>query len=289
VGSDQISEPWLDESVVNALALDFFRQRDAAAYKSMWSGWGGYVEDAYLNRSINEFHTGTAYFDSVYRRGATFLRALQDLMGPGPYWKGLREYYASHLFGIAEAQDFLGTMREASAVDPWPLYRATFDYPFLKVPDPQITVTLPAQVYAGSGLRVPVQVQGPPARITATLDGQPVDVSGSTVVLESSRLTLGEHDLGVTALGVGIGLARKQARFSVVTPPPATATPLPVATATPVPVPTATPTVEARPSPTPTAKAVVAQPLGPGTVWNLLAVLAGAALVGLSAAWRAVH
>ena len=35
VGSDQVREPWLDEGLVNAMALDFFRQRSAEDYKGL--------------------------------------------------------------------------------------------------------------------------------------------------------------------------------------------------------------------------------------------------------------
>jgi hypothetical protein len=107
VGSDQLRDPWLDEGLANAMSLDFFRQSDSAAYKSMWDGWGNYTVTGYLNRSILDFQQGAMYFDEVYRRGATFLRDLQDMMGPADYWQALRDYYAANRFGLATPAGFL--------------------------------------------------------------------------------------------------------------------------------------------------------------------------------------
>jgi len=278
VGNDQILQPWLDEALVNALSLDFFRWRDPEAYKSLWETWGNYQGTMPLNRTIYDFQRGTAYFDAVYRRGATFLRQLQELMGQDAYWQALRGYYAAHRFGIAQPQDFLRAMRAASPTDPMPLYRHTFDYAFLQLPDPVIAMTVPGQVVAGIPWRVPLQVQGA-THISASWDGRVLPVDGQALLLEPDLLTVGEHTLYLEAFGQGIGYARQRSRVTVVPPP----------TPTPSPSPTATPEAKPQPTPMPTLAGVNDQ-TGYRAVWTLLLWIAIAALLGVaSAGWRKVR
>lgn len=239
VGNDQTREPWLDEGLVTAMALDYFRQRDAEAYKGLWDGWGNYTAPGYLNRSIYDFKTGTAYFDEIYRRGATFIRDLQDLMGPAAYRGALRAYYASHTSGVATAADFLLQMRAASPRDPLALYRRAFDYAYLAAPDPVVTLTVPGSVVIGLPSPLTATADQSKARLTAAIDGITTTISATGTVSIPSSLSPGDHTLSVVALGPGVGLARKDAVFALVQPLP---------TPTPEPLPTVT---RAAPAPTP--------------------------------------
>lgn len=277
VGNDQIRHPWLDEALVTALSLDFFRWRDPDAYQSLWGAWGNYTGTIPLNRSIYDFQGGTAYFDAVYRRGATFLNQLQELMGQDAYWQALKTYYATHRFGIARPQDLLLAMRVASPLDPISLYRRTFDYDFLQLPDPVITMTVPGQVVAGTPLRVPFQAQGA-IHIAASFDGHAIPIESQTLLLGPDLLTIGEHALQLEAFGQGIGYARRRSTLAVIAPPP---TPTP----TPLPSPTATP--EAGPSPTPSPMpATTDAQAGYRAVWTLIIWLALATLLGLLSGWK---
>ncbi|MDP3046396.1 MAG: M1 family metallopeptidase, partial [Chloroflexota bacterium] len=270
VGSDQLREPWLDEGLANAMALDFFRQRDGDAYKSMWDGWGNYTVTGYLNRSILDFQQGTTYFDEVYRRGATFLRELQSLMGQADYWQALQAYYAGNRFAVATPAGFLQTMRAASATDPMPLYRRTFDYAFLSEPDPQVTVTLPSEVVSGLPLSVTLETTGTGIRFRARVDGQPVEVRQARIAVPGSLLSPGEHVLDLEAFGQGVSYARQTVRF-VAVQAVATPTPLPIATPAPTPRPVLIVAAAAQPL------AVTAR----DAVWRFLASLALALLIAL--------
>jgi hypothetical protein len=290
VGSDQVREPWLDEGLVNAMSLDFFRQSDGDAYKSMWTGWGNYTVTGYLNRSILDFQQGAAYFDEIYRRGATFLRELQELMGPADYWQGLRDYYAANRFGLATPADFLGRMRAASVADPMPLYRRTFDYPFLNEPDPLVTVTVPSEVVSGLSLTISLETTAAGLRYGARLDGQPVEVRQSRITLAGSLLQPGEHLLGLEAFGQGVSFARQTVRF-VAVQPAATPTPTPTPVPTLTPAPTASPTPTPAPAPAPIVE-VDSEPQtvsDRGAVWRFLVWLALALLIALIAVkWSAI-
>jgi hypothetical protein len=276
VGSDQLREPWLDEGLANALALDFFRQRNGDAYKSMWDGWGSYTVTGYLNRSILDFQKGTTYFDEVYRRGATFLRDLQTLMGPADYWQTLQTYYAGNRFGLATPAGFLQAMRAASVTDLIPLYLRTFDYPFLTDPDPRVSVTLPPEIISGLPLSVSLETTGTGIRFLARLDGQPVEVRQSKIAVSGSLLTPGEHLLALESFGQGVAYARQTVRFVAVTP-------VPTPTPTPAPAPLLSPT----PAPAPTPVQIVASVAQPppvtarDAVWRFLASLALALLFAL--------
>lgn len=291
VGNDQLREPWLDEGLANALSLDFWRQRDGDAYKSMWDGWGNYTVTGYLNRSIFDFQSGATYFGDIYRRGATFLRDLQNLMGPADYWQGLRTYYAGNRFAVATPAGFLQTMRATSATDPMPLYRKTFDYAFLNAPDPQVTVGLASQVVSGQPLSITLGALNTTGaiRFVARLDGQPVEVRQARISVAGNLLPVGEHVLDLEAFGQGVSYSRQTVRFAAVQP---------AATPTPLPVPTSAPTATKAPAPTatPTPVPIAAAPAQPpavtarDAVWNVLAWLA-LALSGalVTAHWSAVR
>lgn len=276
VGNDQLYDPWLDEALVNSLALDFFRQRDGVEYQDMWDGWANYTLPGALNHSIYEFQKGTVYFDEVYRRGATFMRDLQAFMGAEAYWGALRQYYADHRFGRATPQDFLLTMRAASGADPMTLYRRIFDYAFLSAPDPHLTVTVPADVVAGQPLTVAVQVDGTGTRLRAALDDQPVAVANGSLRVGGAALGVGEHTLVVEALGPEVGYTRRRLTISAVQPAP-TPAPQPAVEATPITVTPPAPAVPPAPRPVTEREAV----------WGFLAWLALALLTALAAAsWR---
>lgn len=245
VGSDQTREPWLDEGLVNGMALDYFRQKDFETYKALWEGWGDYTTPGYLNRGIYGFKSGSVYFDEVYRRGATFVRDLQDFIGPAAYRQGLQNYYAANRFAVADSADFLLRMRLASSRDPMPLFQRAFDYPYLWRPDPVISLTVPSPIVAGQNATIAVHSDNPAARLAASIDTVTVTIGSDGTVKVPAALEIGEHTLTVLALGPQVGYARKDVVFAVAPPEPTpTPAPTPVATRpapTPVPLPPAPP------------------------------------------------
>jgi len=274
VGSDQVRDPWLDEGMVNAVALDYFRQRSGKDYQELWDGWGNYTVPGYLNRSIYEFRNGTTYFDEVYRRGATFALDLETMVKPEVFYRTLREYYAENQFGIATAGELLARMRAASSTDPLSLYQRTFDYPFLSAPNPTITLSLPSGIMAGSVISVPVAASDPGSRLRASLDGAAVPVVAGASRVIVVRPSPGDHTLLVEAFGPGVGFASRAGTFSAATPAP-TATPVPTAALRPTAAPQA-------PLPLPLPPTALVRDRE--AAWLLIAVLGLSGLAGTAAA-----
>jgi hypothetical protein len=287
VGNDQLHDPWLDEALVVAVSLDFFRQHYPDEYADLWESWGDFRNNTPVNRSIYDFPDGTTYFDVVYRQGATFLRELSEAMGETAYWQGLQSYFQAQRFRLARPQDFFRAMRAAAPdVDLLPLYRRYFDYPFLQYTHLTLDVEAPANsAWAGARLPLHIEADAPHVQVQALLDDQPL-VAGDRLeaITLDAALPAGEHTLLVIADDDGLNRVERRLTFTVVQP---TVTPT-----TPPPRPSPTRVEEegevastATPSPTPL------NPLGDRlTVWRLVGALAIVATVSLLVAgWRLIH
>jgi len=284
VGNDQLHDPWLDEALVTAISLDFFRQRYPDEYADLWRSWGDFRNNAPVNRGIYDFPNGTTYFSAIYRQGATFLRELSEAMGEAAYWQGLKSYFETQRFRLARPQDFFRAMRAAAPqVDLLPLYRRYFDYPFLQYTRLTLDVDAPANgAWAGARLPLRLEADAPHVQVQALLDDQPLAAGDRLAAITlDAALPAGEHTLLLIADDEGLNRVERRLIFTVVQP-----------TATPAASPT-------RPSPTRVGEGgEVAStatpspaPLNPlddrWAVWRLVGALAIVAVVSLLlAGWR---
>ncbi len=112
VGSDQVQEPWLDESLAQyATRLYYLDVRGAEAAEEYAQGdWGtrwsrvGKAEIPIGMPSRN--YSAREYTAIVYGRGAVFIRKLEMLMGEDHFKKFLRDYCDFHMWKIATAGSF---------------------------------------------------------------------------------------------------------------------------------------------------------------------------------------
>ena len=114
VGNDQVSEPWLDEGLATHLGYQFIKTVLPASYPSMWQAlinryhWGvSTYGDRYLDTTIYDYPSDTAYFAILYRKSALFLEEVRVKLGSTSYFNMLRYYAYAKRNGISSTPYFL--------------------------------------------------------------------------------------------------------------------------------------------------------------------------------------
>lgn len=131
VGSDQVDEPWLDESLTNYSAFVYFEDvhgAEAAAevfdryFESPYRRALEEGRDAPVAQPVAAFSPGE-YASIVYGKGPLFFHALRQEVGDETYFNILQEYLRRHKYGIATPESFLAMAEEISGRDIYELYR----------------------------------------------------------------------------------------------------------------------------------------------------------------------
>jgi hypothetical protein len=106
VGNDQLDEPWLDEALTQYATLlywhDLYGTPGADGFRSsLYERWRR-VEEAQIPIGLPvRAYSGQEYGAVVYGRGPLFFEALAEEMGQETFDAFLRDYYATHKWGIA--------------------------------------------------------------------------------------------------------------------------------------------------------------------------------------------
>lgn len=127
VGNDQVSEPWLDEAVVQYVTglyyVDTQGENSARSYRASWNDRWERVEyaDIPIGRSTGDYE-GQEYGAIVYGRGPLFIAALADELGQESFDEFLRDYYVSHKWGIGTGEKFKQLAERHCGCDLTPLF-----------------------------------------------------------------------------------------------------------------------------------------------------------------------
>ncbi|NJN99803.1 MAG: M1 family metallopeptidase, partial [Anaerolineales bacterium] len=111
VGNDQVDEPWLDEALAQYATIlyyqDVYGDEGAAGFRrSLERRWQR------VNRADIPIGLPVAGYDEssygaiVYGRGPLFIEQLAETMGQETFAAFLRDYYKTHLWGIATGDSF---------------------------------------------------------------------------------------------------------------------------------------------------------------------------------------
>jgi len=138
VGSDPVSEAWLDEGPATFLSNIFLdhigRTLGALSERELWEGGYGTAQandpTAFIGAPSCEFRTSSTYSSHVYGGAAHFLQTIRDDVGDAAFFAGLRTYYESHIGEIGTTQSLLASFAEACECDLSEIYEAFgFDQP----------------------------------------------------------------------------------------------------------------------------------------------------------------
>jgi hypothetical protein len=118
VGSDQASEPWLDEALA-VYSERIFYEYNYPAYGDWW--WNFRVNyfgpSGYVDSSLYSFGTFRAYVNAVYLNGANFLDDLRTRVGDEAFFAFLQDYAASYAHERATGADLFAVLRRHTTKD----------------------------------------------------------------------------------------------------------------------------------------------------------------------------
>ncbi len=121
VGNDVSEHPWLDESFATYLSYEFLDSYYNTttslgelntwrlAYQRAQQNW----ETLSISSPIYAFPNSSVYSSFVYSGGAIFLYELKQLLGDEAFYRGLKDYYSTLLYRMAQPQDLIRIMEEA--------------------------------------------------------------------------------------------------------------------------------------------------------------------------------
>ena len=122
VMSDQIDEPWLDESLVQYASylyyLDTYGSQAADGFReSLHQRWDRVEKEPIPIGMPAEDYSPKEYGAIVYGRGALFFEALAEEMGQEAFNSFLREYVDTFRWGIAEPNDLKVLAEQSCSCD----------------------------------------------------------------------------------------------------------------------------------------------------------------------------
>ena len=127
VGSDQATEPWLDEALALYSEALFYKNIYPNSYDWWWNFRVNYFgPSGYVDTTIYEPASFRAYVNAVYLNGANFLEALNYRMGDDAFYQFLRDYCSRYGRGRATAYDFFAVARQNTTADISDLIAAYF-------------------------------------------------------------------------------------------------------------------------------------------------------------------
>jgi transcriptional regulator with XRE-family HTH domain len=118
VGNDQVTEPWLDEALAQYSSYLYY-ERYLPDDVEWW--WNTEVEQwaptGKIDTLVYEFRNNRDYLDTVYRRGAEFVRDLREVMGDPAFFAFLQEYQRRYANRLVKSRDFFELVREYTTAD----------------------------------------------------------------------------------------------------------------------------------------------------------------------------
>ena len=130
VGSDQLNEPWVDESLVEFLGFAFSRAYFGdTVYNELWQSsfdsFAAYERTLRLDAPLKSFE-GNDYFFVVYAYGAHVMRDLFNELGEDMFFTALQNYVGEHRYKNAEGTDLIAAFSEVAGNDMGPWFEAKF-------------------------------------------------------------------------------------------------------------------------------------------------------------------
>ena len=118
VGSDQASEPWLDEAL-SVYSEHLFYEFNHPGYGDWW--WNFRVNffgpSGYVDQGVYGFGTFRGYVNAVYLNGANLLDELHRRVGDEAFYAFLKDYAQSYARSRATGGDFFSVLRRHTSQD----------------------------------------------------------------------------------------------------------------------------------------------------------------------------
>jgi aminopeptidase N len=121
VGSDQISSPWLDESLTQYLTLRFqeeYNPRFVDGYESYWRRYWDESPNPMLPLGLPvASYDERSYVGIVYGKGLFFFKSLADTMGTEALDEALAGYFRENAWGFVSSSELQVSLEHSCACD----------------------------------------------------------------------------------------------------------------------------------------------------------------------------
>jgi hypothetical protein len=123
IGSDQISEPWLDEAAATYWQILYYEnaanEDRATSQLNQYRSWisGPDTRDAPIGLGIGDYDSSGDYYTVVYYKGALFYDALRAELGDEKFFQFLKTYYQRYRYQFVNAEAFQATVEEVCQCD----------------------------------------------------------------------------------------------------------------------------------------------------------------------------
>lgn len=132
VGSDQIDDPWLDESLTSYSTMLYYeyvygRARAEGIVNGEFRGTHRSLIARGYDLPVNlpaEDYGNSLYWDVIYRKGPLYFAALREEVGDETFFSLLQTYYKRHRFAIATPESWLDTVEAVTGDRYVALYEA---------------------------------------------------------------------------------------------------------------------------------------------------------------------
>ncbi len=130
VGSNQLTDPWLDEAIVSYITTEYVRANYPGLYEQVWAsstagdGTGRPVSSGVYSGFANE----NQYSATVYDQGVVMLDKVRRTMGDQSFYAALQDYYTTYKFKQATPDNLLNILQKHSKADLKAIFTAYVDY-----------------------------------------------------------------------------------------------------------------------------------------------------------------
>jgi hypothetical protein len=130
VGNNQITEPWLDESLTNYSTLLYWQETSGEKntekilqqfFITPYETTKSAGRDRPVAGAVSTF-TEDDYGTIVYGKGPLFFHALHEKMGDEIFYEVMQNYYFEYKYKIVHADDLLNTIEQTYGEDIIPIY-----------------------------------------------------------------------------------------------------------------------------------------------------------------------
>jgi aminopeptidase N len=132
VGSDQVTEPWLDEALAKYSEYLYFREYHPNLEKWWLRRLASVprLRNRYIDDRLADFNNDKlAYSRVIYGMAPAFIRKLHQMMGEEDFFAFLRDYYARGKGRFVTAADFFKVLERHTDKDITPLLKEFFRHP----------------------------------------------------------------------------------------------------------------------------------------------------------------
>jgi hypothetical protein len=123
VGSDQLIEPWMDETAATYAEVLYYEAAGRVGVAtSLLDDFRSQVRDhprssTPIGLPVEAYASDWDYSTFVYLKGSLFYEALRQRLGEDIFFDFLSGYFSAHRYGFAEAEDFHAAAEQACACD----------------------------------------------------------------------------------------------------------------------------------------------------------------------------